>query len=97
MLCLVEMNVPAATQCAAALRRVRRAGLIMVGFAASVSLLVRHWKAILAWQAAEEPELEEVGQPLLQQVCFHSHLRITPCSAHSCSLQPRLLLLIRTS
>lgn len=46
------------------------AALIMAGFAASVSLLVRHWAAILAWQAAE-PDLApaDARQPLLAQVC----------------------------
>lgn len=53
----------------------------MVGFAASVSLLVRHWKAILAWQAAQEPEQEDLGQPLLLQVRSPTALWAPPAAS----------------
>jgi hypothetical protein len=51
------------------------AALIMAGFAASVSLLARHWKAILAWQAAQTDAANDARQPLLPQARTYSPLR----------------------
>ena len=43
------------------------AALILAGLGASVSLLARHWAAILAWQAAEPAAApaDDAQQPLL--------------------------------
>ena len=50
------------------------AGFIMAGFAASVSLLLRHWKSIEKWSAEEAPpqqqqqqRLQDLEQPLMSQ------------------------------
>lgn len=46
----------------------------MAGFAASVSLLLRHWKSIEKWSAEEAPpqqqqqqRLQDLEQPLMSQ------------------------------
>ncbi len=46
---------------------------MLAGAAASVSLLLRHWKAIEAWSAEPGPGLQDEAEPLLLQASCQSH------------------------